>query len=238
MATLLTMCTEVMNELGSIETPDYLFTNTNDTAKQLIAIAKRVGRELVRLHPWQELIQTATVTTVADTDNYALESDYDRAVPITNWDSTENKRVYHVGAVEYAEIVNAPIVPGITHYYRIKGNRVYVKPTPDSVWSFNYEYISKNYCESSGGTDQSEWAADSDVPLLDEELFIAGIRFYFYRDNGLDYANAEAEYDAIIRARSEYNVPSGAINMAARVTHPATDLMPNYLNIPDQAITT
>jgi len=51
-----------------------------------------------------------------------------------------------------------------------------------------FEYQTINFCESSGGTDQSAWAADTDVGLLDENLMQMGIVWRFKKKNGLDYS--------------------------------------------------
>jgi hypothetical protein len=99
-----------------------------------------------------------------------------------------------------------------------------VKPTPSSVYNFTYEYLSNSYCESSGGTDLSIWTNDTDVPLLPEDLFINGVRYYFLKANNLPYGDAESEYDAVIASRNGKNTPSPAVNMAISVRAPRRGL--------------
>src|SRR6185295_6997641 len=51
-----------------------------------------------------------------------------------------------------------------------------IDPTPsvdDDTLAF--EYISTYWCASSGGTGQTEWAADGDVLLLDRDLMTLGM---------------------------------------------------------------
>ena len=36
---------------------------------------------------------------------------------------------------------------------------ILINPAPSAGHTFAYEYMSKNWCESSGGTDQAAWAA-------------------------------------------------------------------------------
>jgi hypothetical protein len=217
MPTLLSMCTEVLDDIASMETPEYLFLNEDDTARQLIAVAKKVGRELARMK-WQQLEKTATVSTVAGTDNYALPSDFRCMIGDTAWNATDSRQM---GGQEtpqsWAEIVNAPITVSTHHYFRIRGNLLYIKPTPDSVFSFNYEYRSKSYCQSSSGVALTEWTSDDDIPTLPDDLFLAGIAYYFRKGNGLAFSDQEAEYNAIISDNSSTNKPCGAINMSSCV---------------------
>lgn len=217
MATLLSMCVEVLDDISSIKTPDFLFLNENDTAKQLIAVAKKVGRELARLK-WQQLEKTATVSTVSGTDNYALPSDFRCMIADTAWNSTDAREMWGQETPQsWAEIVNAPITVSTSHYFRLKDNRVYIRPTPASVFSFNYEYRSNAYCQSSGGVTQSEWKADDDIPTLPDDAFLAGISYYFRKGNGLTFSDQEAEYNAVLDSHASTNKPSGMINAAMRV---------------------
>ena len=230
---LLTMCTEIMEDIGSLVIPGYLFTNSDDTAKQLIAISKKVGRELVRMK-WQELEKIATVTTVADTASYSLEDDYHCLISDTAWDATTYKMaIGQQTPMNWQTIINLPITVSTEHFYRIRGNLLYITPTPDSVWSFTYEYRSKYFCESSSGTDQGDWVADSDLPLLPEDAFMAGIKYYFCKAKGLPFSDAEAEYNEILDHYGAVNKPAGIINMAASVIAPNQGYTP-YFNIPDR----
>lgn len=236
MSNLLEICTEALEDIGSMSIPAYLFGNTDDTAKQLIAIAKKVGRELARDHDFQQLLSIATVNTVASTASYALEADFDRPVPLTMWDTTTNRAmVSGVNSQRWASITNSAVQTGVVHYARLRGNSIYVTPIPSSVWSFNYEYYSKYYCTNSAGTSQSEWTDDTDLPRLPADLFIAGIRFYFMKANGLAYTDAEYEYNKIIERRIAASNPAGAIDLAAGVVEPGP--YRPCLNIPDGGLT-
>ncbi len=42
------------------------------------------------------------------------------------------------------------------------------------------------------------WAADSDVPLLDDFLFALGIKWRFLRAKGLDYQQEALTYEAAV----------------------------------------
>lgn len=232
---LLQICTRALDEISSFNVPNTIIDNTDDTAKTLLAAAFKVGEELVRDYDWNECSRTATVNTVISTTLYALEADYERLAPDTMWNATEYRRMFGpTTRRQWAAITNSQVDPALTHYWRLFGGQIQVDPAPASVFSFSYEYLSKVYCQSSGGSERADgWVADSDVPLLPADLFIYGVRYYFSDAKALPGSmKAAAEYDAVIQSRQNKNVPSEAVNMAAGVRAPGTDL--RSLNIPDR----
>ena len=66
---------------------------------------------------------------------------------------------------------------------------------PTAGRTYAYEYISKNWCTSSGGTGQSAWAADTDLPVLDAELMTMGVQWRFLMAMGMDYAGTQSDYE-------------------------------------------
>jgi hypothetical protein len=233
MATLLSVCQGALEEIGSFNVPDFIVGNTDDTAKQLLAFAKKVGTELTRDYDWQEMIRETTFTTSADVRAYDVASDYDRIVSDTTWDrnsgwrSSGNTTARMWGALRSVQITTGP-----TYFFRVIRSQITLDRDPPAGIVFAYEYRSKAYCQSSGGTDLTVWTNDTDVTLLPDDLFINGIRYYMLKANNLPYGDAEAEYDAVIASRQEKNTPSGAVNMSAGVQVPGRD---DYrLNIPDR----
>lgn len=216
MANLLTICTRALDELTSIDVPSYLFSNTDDTARQLIALAKKVGTELVRDYDWQEMTRTHTFTTTA-TDSYALPADYERICPETFWDKSGACKLNGANSKRRWAALNAQIVTTqITYDFRIAANRIRIFPTPAAGLTFTLEYLSKQYCTDVAGNGQAEWAADTDLAALPEDLFIAGVKFYFMNGNGIAGAgDAEADYNHIITVRQGSNVPAQDIDLSA-----------------------
>ncbi len=219
--TLYSICVRALDEISSFNLPDFIVSNSDDTAKQLLAFAKKVGTELIRDYDWQEMIVETTFTTSADVRSYNVASDYERMVSDTTWNRTSSRRAFGTTTARtWNELRALSVVTGPEYRFRIIRNQVTLERNPPSGVEFAYEYLSKNYCESAGGTDQSEWTNDTDLPLLPEDLFINGIRYYFLKANNLPYGDAEGEYDAVIASRQGKNVPSQAINMSAGVCAP------------------
>ena len=232
MTTLLDLVTEAFADIGGLVVPSYLFANEDDLAKQTISIAKKIGRELTRDHDFQERLKIATVTTSNGVDNYPLEADCDRIVSDTSWDSLRRRQMWgNTTSRQWAAVTNSRIQVSVTHWWRLQNNKIYVTPKPTDAWTFDYEYRSKYYCSNNAGTEQAQWLADNDIWLLSDDLFIAGVSYYVRKANNLPYADAEAEYNAIIARREATNMPSPVIDLSATVPKVRNQFPP--LNIPD-----
>ena len=218
---LLQICTRALDDLSSFNKPTFIIGNDDDdTATTLLAAAYKVGEELVRDYDWQQMSRTATVSTVISTSLYDLEDDYDRIASDTMWDAALDRRMAgHTTRREWSAITNIAASTQQSYRWRLFGGQIQVYPTPSSVFSFNYEYLSKVYCESSGGVERLDgWVADTDVPVLPADIFIHGIRYYFGDSKNLPGVSKwGAEYDAVIGSRANKNVPSQAVDMSAGI---------------------
>lgn len=232
---LLQICTRAMDEISSFNVPSTIVGNSDDTAKTLLAAAFKTGETLVRDYDWQELSKTATVNTVASTSLYSLESDYDRIAPDTMWNNTEARYMRgHTTRRKWAAITNSAVYSSFTYDWRLKANKIQVYPTPDSVFTFNYEYLSNVYCTASDGTTDREtgWVDDTDLPKLPYDLFIYGVRYFFMDSKNLPGSlKAAAEFDAVIASRQNKNVPGERVNMAATICPPSG--IQDRLNLPE-----
>ncbi len=233
---LLDICNRAMDEISSFNAPTYVIGNDDDTAKSLIAAARKVGEELVRDYDWQEMSRTATVTTEDTVSVYDLEDDYERIAPDSMWNGTDFRFMRgHTTKREWAAITNSQVDPAMTYYWRLKGNQIQLEPAANGVFTFNYEYLSRAYCTDSLGVMRADgWMADTDLPVLPADLFIHGVRYYFCKAKNLPYGDSEAEYDAVIQSRQGKNTPTQAVNMAAAVVPPGRFNYFNRLNIPDR----
>jgi hypothetical protein len=63
------------------------------------------------------------------------------------------------------------------------------------------EYYSDTWCESSAGTDQRIWTADTDVPLLPDDCFILGLIWRFRKAKGLEYQEDFNTYEEEVSRR-------------------------------------
>ena len=201
--TLLTLSQNVADFTG-FERPTTVIDNTDPIARQLLALAKREGTQLMRATAWPILLKEHTFSTSSGTAAYALPADFDRLVNETVYNRSDN------------DIFSGPLTPaeyqlqnygtassGTTEKFRLKAAsnalKFEIDPTPSSTQTIGFEYVSSYYSQSSGGTGQAAWAADTDTGILDESLFELGLTFRFKQAHGLSYDQDYREYQLELR---------------------------------------
>lgn len=194
---LLTLIQEVAGSLN-LPVPTSIVGNTDSDAILFLNLAKREGNELARRHDWQGLVVEHTWTSTAtEAQSSALPAAYDHLPPDPEiWNTTNDTRLTGpVSSREWAILNNSSITGGISGWWRIIGGVLNIYPAPTAGKTYALEYISKNWCESSGGTDQATWAADTDVALIPERLIALGVTWRWLRAKGMDYAEEMATYE-------------------------------------------
>jgi hypothetical protein len=232
---LLNICTRALDRISSIQTPTFIVDNPDPVAKMLLAIAKDVGEELTRDCNWQEVCEDATVTTEAAVDLYALPDDFERMAFDTMWETDSRRHMYGAASDRAWHAVKASgDVAGDRYRWRLHKNKIQVYPTPTAVFDFSYGYLSRYYCTNADGIPIEKWTADTDLPRMRHDLFIAGVRYYFKKEKGLPYSDSDAEYEAVIGSREAGNVSPGMVNASDAVCYPDGRYdRGRELNIPD-----
>ena len=200
---LLTICQNVADFTG-FERPVTVIDNTDPIARQLLALAKREGTQLMKTTAWPVLLKEHTFSTSSGTAAYALPSDFDRLVNETAYNRSDN------------DIFTGPMTPaqyqlqnhgtassGTTEKFRLKAAsnalKFEIDPTPSSTQTIGFEYVSSFYSQTSGGTGQAAWAADTDTGILPEYLMEMGLTWRFKSSHGLDYAEDYRQYQLEVR---------------------------------------
>jgi hypothetical protein len=199
---LLTMMQQIAPELNLVA-PTQVVSSGDSTIKQLLALANREGQQLAKNYDWTALQAEYTFPLVNGNASYAFPADYDRQINRTQWDRNNHwPLVGPMSPQEYQWRVSGITVSTPRRRWRIKGNgatQFYIYPVPDSGSAGNvmvFEYISKNWCKSSGGTGQTTWQADTDTGVVDENLMGMGIKWRFLKAKGLNYDEEYREYQA------------------------------------------
>lgn len=202
--TLLSICQDAADEAGLFR-PSTIVGSTDDTARRLLAYAKREVSELARCHEWTILTLPHTITTVASDAEYDLPSDYDRMISDTVWDVSDNEPIRGpLTAQEWQSIKNSFLGSGVVNRrYRLRRatggvtKQFYVDPTPSTAGeSLLFEYISnKPILDTDGSTTKTAWAVDTDTCLLPEYVVTMGVVWRMLRRLGVDYATELAEYE-------------------------------------------
>lgn len=197
--TLLTIVQDAARYVG-FDVPNSVVANTTDTtAQQMWAICNRLGKHLAEKFPWQVLIKEQPISISEGVPDYAVAADFSRLIDETIWNRTADTQVFSpVSGTDWHAIKGAPVVSATTMRVRLRNNRIEFADdisASQAGQEVYYGYISKYWCQSSGGAGQSAFAADSDVLLLDEELLTLGLIYRFLRAKGQPFEGEMAEYD-------------------------------------------
>ena len=197
------MCQNVADFTG-FERPVTVIDNTDPIARQLLALAQREGKQLMRTSDWAILKKEHTFSTSSGTAAYALPSDFDRLVLETSYNRSDNDILTGpISSAEYQLVNHGMATTGTTEKFRLKAASNALKfeldPTPSSTQTIGFEYVSTQFCQSSGGSGQAVWTADTDTGILDETTMEMGITWRFKAAHGLDYAEDFRQYQLEVR---------------------------------------
>lgn len=185
----------------NLNSPSAVIGNTNKEVIQLLNIANEEGEDLSQRNRWQRLVSESTFTSAATESQGAMTTlagtDFGWIANDTVWNRTRNRKMFPVDDVQWQQMKSSGIT-GPVEYFRIRGNTLRVIPTMTAGQTVAFEWISRNWCESSGGTGQGAWAADTDVGRLDERIMAQGVIWRFKKYKGLDYAEDFQQYEAMV----------------------------------------
>lgn len=201
MATLLELVQGAAAELR-MTIPGLVMSSEDPDGQQWRELAKIEGEELARRHWWEGLMQEATHTTLAAEDQGAITTiasqGFEAIKPGTVFDRTQQMEI--LGPVSARDWQTQKGTVSLSPYYkwRIRGGRLLTYPAPAAGQTLAFEYRSKYYCESAGGTGQAAWLADDDVSRLPAHIFRLGLIWRWRSANKLNYAQEHATYEAAI----------------------------------------
>lgn len=195
--TLLVIVQHAADRLG-LTRPSTVISSPDENARILLGMAQEEGESLADRHTWQALQTEYTFSTADTVASYALPSGFDTLIKDTVFNRTSRRRMQGDLSPSQWQETQASLVTMVNPAFRIRGSLFYISPTPTAVETIAYEYVTKNWCQSSGGTGQSAWAADTDVGLLDEELFKLGVIWRYKAKKGFDYAEDMNTYEIAV----------------------------------------
>ena len=232
MATLSSIAARVVRGTG-ILAPSTIAGSSDETAQRLLEACQVCGEVMLRAHPWIVLVREHSFDTADGTAEYDLPSDFDRILSDTAWHEDAYWRLRgNVGWAEWQWRENAvAALPATRKAFRVRvstnTNKLFLHPTPAAVEGIVFEYVSNGWCTSSGGTRQSAWAADTDILLLDESLFVLGSRWLFKQSSGLPYIDDRALWQEQMDLVMAQEIAPPGVDFSS----PRADLL--HPNVPD-----
>lgn len=182
-----------------ITSPNSAVGNTDAQIIQILALLNEEGESLAQRTNWQALVAETSFTTVATEIQGTLSTIAPGLKFIINdtiWNRDLRRPVYGPLAAQRWQQLKAMAMQGPFNQFRIRGDDILFIPVPSAGQTCYFEYVSSNWLtDSTGATGRSAFAADSDVPLLDEQLLILGTMWRWKAAKGFDMTVDYQKYD-------------------------------------------
>jgi hypothetical protein len=195
MATLLELANKFLTRQG-LQTATQVATSTDATLIQVLGLLNEELEELTDVWNWQELTEEATFTSVATASQGALTTiaptGFSRILNDTIFNRTLRTQIMGPMSARQWQLTQALSTGAPFEQYRIRGGALYVSPTMEAGHSCYFEYASTCAVLSSASVKKSAFTADDDTLRLSEKVVLAGLRWRWKREKGLDY---EEEYN-------------------------------------------
>jgi hypothetical protein len=204
-------------ELGLLS-PVSVVGNPDGQTQQMLALANREGRELAQIEGgWTALRAEQDFVMVPGQSAYPFPTDFAYYLADTMWDrSTQMPMSGPMSSVDW-QILKSGIFPaGVFIRYRIMNGMIYFNPMPASADNVAIEYISSNWCQSVAGVPQGAFLADTDIPLLPDDLFTLGIKWRFLAVKGFNYSEEKDAYELSLSRLRPRDKVTEDINMGSR----------------------
>ncbi len=218
---LLTIIRDASIELG-FSAPSAVMTSTDPTVLLLRVIASKEGKELARRFDWEILQKEGTFTTAATETQVAAVrttfADFGHIVNNSMWDRTESRQIRGpLTPSQWQQKKAATAQITIGHYFRIRGNALLFFSTPPAGNTIYFEYISNKWCQSATLVAQTDWLADGDTGLIDEELIRLGIIWRYRKAKGFDYGEDFRTYEMALQDVFGPDAGKGTIDMTGEI---------------------
>lgn len=190
---LLTLIQDVSKLIG-LDSPTAVVTSADKRVLELLVMANDVGDELATRYEWQELTRTASFSctgTIAQgtIDSGTIANGFSRFIDSTFWNTSTREQISTTVTVqEWRSDLSSGIVSP-PYKSIVINNILYVGPvSPAAGNSLVFDFITKYWCQSATGTNQSAFAADTDVVLIPERLFKLSLVWRWKQAKGLAYS--------------------------------------------------
>lgn len=219
---LLTIVQDACAEIG-FPVPVKVIGNTDQIAIQMLRLLNREGNSLSR-SDWEALKKEHIFTLVSGTQTYSLPSDFRYIINGTSW-CRDNKRqlIQPLTSKEWQFFKGWSTVNSLNLRARIRVGLFEFEQTigaSDDGKTIAFEYMSNSWAQSSAGAAQTEFLADTDNSLLDEELLTQGLVWRFRKAKGLQFEGDLIEYTRMVNEAKARDGGSRVMKLGGNsVTH-------------------
>lgn len=230
---LLTLVQAFTDRTG-LPKPTYVAGNPDHTTRQLLALLGEVLEDLVTRFEWQALTQEATFTTVNGADQGAISTlapnGFKYILNDTVFNRTQQRKLFGPAKAAEWQAAKAAGMSGTMYTYRLMRGKLFFVPDGVAGDTCAFEYASTYAVLAVDGITYKAYPThDKDEFLLDHTLVMAGLRWKWKYEKGLDYAEDFRRYEELANNGKSRDATMPALSMNAgddRSASPAI-LVPN-----------
>jgi hypothetical protein len=206
------------------------FSTSDTNVIQMTALLNSLGRKLTLEHEWQQLVTLYTFDTANGTQAYALPADFNKMLNSSSWNRTTRFPVAGPMSGQAWEYLQAlPNAATITLLFMQNQDQFLVYPTPSSVQTIAYEYLSSYWVAPAGTRTLDKTTASSDVLYFDPELLVLGLKLEFLGEKGFPTAKA---LDDFTRRLEQVKNRQPAPTLSVVGENQVIPLLDGYRNVP------
>lgn len=201
-----------LNRTGNVVQGSTTITNTNTTGITAGAYAvsgngQPAAQRVVSITDGTTLeVEMQSTATAFNTplifarDTYTIPSDFDHYIPHTWWDRTNHWMLIGPESPQFDQWQRSGIV---TTGPRLRWRQIGVRPTVFRLWppptsastpdALVFEYVNDGWVKHIDGTFGNKFTADTDITLLNDQMFILDGKWRFWQIKGFEYGALQQE---------------------------------------------
>lgn len=201
MKTLLQIVQEFTRR-AALAIPATVVGNTDSQVVQMLAILNEELDDLVSTKNWPVLQLRASLVSLATEDQGAMTTiapGFKSLIPKTFWSTT--KRLPAIGSISPVDSQYLEIWIKSTAFvnFRQVGGHLKFIPAIAAGQTFSFEYRSQNaILDVDGITTKQYFVTDTDIPLLEDIILLAALRWRWRAAKGLDYSELYDSYQKLV----------------------------------------
>ncbi len=198
---VLTLIQEFTNRTG-LPKPTYAVGNPDQTIRQVLALLNEILEDLTTRFEWSSLTRETTFVTVNGAEQGALTTlapnGFKYILNDTIYNRTQQRELLGPAKASEWQAAKASGMTGTLYTYRITLGKLRFIPDGVAGDTCAFEYISSYAVLAADGTTYRAYPeADTDTFLLDDVIVLAGLRWKWKAEKGLDYAEDFRRYEEL-----------------------------------------
>lgn len=205
----MTMLSTIQNfcKRTNLPVPNTVVGTTDTQILQIMALLEEVGNDMASRTAWEGLTIEASLTTTATESQGAIttiaSNGYRYMKNGTIWSRTRRLPVCGPLDAQEWQQLKAMFVNGPYYRYRMRGGELLVNPTPPAGEDWYFEYVTKFWILGADGTTYKEFfTLDTDTILIPESVLLMGLRAWWKKEKGFDYAEDMRMYESQLKDSS------------------------------------